>query len=378
MGTWTGVLKQNEIYKTLFNLVISIDTFDRISVGKRLVDKARVDGSLYGDTKVYIGVDTLKVHDWGKDENGVLSQDGISGEAANLLATDWADDPKAQVIKLDVFKQIRLTTDELLSKRSFKGETSFGQFLSVLIGMLQKTKAIYDYTTYNAFIGTNETSVGEQQVTITIPANASNEDEIKLVAEGLANLQVKLSEVSRTYNDNQQTTIFSKDEINYITNSKWYNKFRKVDLPAIFHQDGLLDKLNDEVMAESYYGTVNASQTAGDGSTVRALEDLELTVSGSKVYIRAGELIPSGVNAPAGKSYTVDSSILAKVCVKLPPYMSAFELGTSFPNPRSHTLNRYLTIGRNTLEHLKAYPFITIRVVREQAQAEEASESDGE
>ena len=104
MGTWTGVLKQNEIYKTLFNLVISIDTFDRISVGNRLVDKARVDGSLYGDRKVYIGVDTLKVHDWGKDENGVLNQDGISGEAANLLATDWAEDPKAQAIELNVFK----------------------------------------------------------------------------------------------------------------------------------------------------------------------------------------------------------------------------------------------------------------------------------
>ena len=40
--------------------------------------------------------------------------------------------------------------------------------------------------------------------------------------------------------------------------------------------------------------------------------------------------------------------------------MSAFEVGTSFFNPKSLTENHYLTFGYNTLEYLKNYPFITV------------------
>jgi hypothetical protein len=42
------------------------------------------------------------------------------------------------------------------------------------------------------------------------------------------------------------------------------------------------------------------------------------------------------------------------------PYMSGFEVGTSFFNPRSLTETNYLTFGHNTLEYLKDKPFITV------------------
>ena len=54
---------------------------------------------------------------------------------------------------------------------------------------------------------------------------------------------------------------------------------------------------------------------------------------------------------------------MAKVYVKLPPYMSAFEVGTSFFNPRSLTENNYLTFGHNTLEYYKAYPLVTVKAI---------------
>ena len=58
-----------------------------------------------------------------------------------------------------------------------------------------------------------------------------------------------------------------------------------------------------------------------------------------------------------------DADIICKVLVKLPPYMSAFEVGTSFFNPKSLTENHYLTFGHNTIEYLKNYPFITVKAV---------------
>ena len=42
--------------------------------------------------------------------------------------------------------------------------------------------------------------------------------------------------------------------------------------------------------------------------------------------------------------------------------MSAFEVGTSFFNPKSLTENHYLTFGHNTIEYLKAYPMVTVKL----------------
>ena len=43
--------------------------------------------------------------------------------------------------------------------------------------------------------------------------------------------------------------------------------------------------------------------------------------------------------------------------------MSGFEVTTNFVNGKNLSTNMYLTYGRNTLEHIKEYPFITLRAV---------------
>lgn len=53
-------LTANEIYETLANMIISQEVFaDNIGKNQTLVDKARVDGTLYGDTKLYYATDVL-------------------------------------------------------------------------------------------------------------------------------------------------------------------------------------------------------------------------------------------------------------------------------------------------------------------------------
>ena len=94
-------LTANEIYDTLANMIISQEVFaDNIGKNQTLVDKARVDGTLYGDTKLYYATDVLYSSAWGNDT-----------EAANLLALDRDEDTEVQAIKLDVFRQIRLKVD---------------------------------------------------------------------------------------------------------------------------------------------------------------------------------------------------------------------------------------------------------------------------
>lgn len=344
---FTGQLNQNEIFASLYNMIISVQTFADNVKGtySALVDKARVDGSMYGDTKLYISTDALASYEWGND-----------AEAANLLAIDRPEDPETQAITIDKFRQIRLTTDNYMSKRAFATEGAFQQFNDVMKGWIRDTKRVYDSTLYNAFIGTAETEVGEQSMSIT-PVEGQND--ALTMAEALATLLVNLKDVSRDYNDYGHIRSYDEKDLIVVWNAKHYNTLKKIDMPTIFHTEGLLNEFDQEVLPARYFGTVGEDPRNGaaDGS-VRSL--VEQTI-GSNHYF-PGDAIKVGDAAEAGTYYVVDDTIAFKVIHKgSVPYMSGFEVATSFFNPRSLTENNYLTFGHNTLAYLKDKPFITAR-----------------
>lgn len=353
MPTFSGQLRTNEIFSALYNMIISQQVFaDNLGSHQTLVDKARVDGGLYGDTKLYYATDALKSVAWGND-----------AEAANLLALHRPDAPECQAIHLDQFRQISLTVDNYLSKRAWSTEGAFSEFNGVMLGWMGETKKVYDGTLYNAFIGTATSPEVTQNISVDVTTATTgltgieaDKVEAMVIAQALANLFVGMGDYSRDFNDYGFLRSYSKDGIKVIWNSTIVNKIRKIDLPTIFHKDGLIDKFEEEILPARYFGTINAAATAGNGSTIRSLIEQEI---GSNHYF-AGDLIKTGDTAPAGTSYTVNSSVICKVLVKLPPYMSAFEVGTSFFNPKSLTENHYLTFGHNTLEYLKNYPMITV------------------
>ena len=392
-------LTANEIYDTLANMIISQEVFaDNLGEHQTLVDKARVDGGLYGDTKLYYATDVLKSAPWGND-----------AEAANLLALDRAEDPEVQAIKLDVFRQIRLTTDNYMTKRAFADEGAFSSFNGVMLGWLRETKRVYDGTLYNVFIGTTKAEGAAQSVEIDVEGargNASTEleaDKLEAfaIAQGLADLFVKMGDYSREFNDYGNLRSYAKEGIRVIWNSKFVNKIRKVDLPTIFHKDGLVEKFEEEILPARYFGTVitdsnyddywddegsgepgkpiDANQSYAPGvnhanGCIRSMIEVDLIKAGTQViHLFPGDELPAGVEILEdadhahfgmipGEVYIEQEDVICKVLVKLPPLMSAFEVGTTFFNPRSLTENHYLTFGHNTLAYLKNYPFITVSV----------------
>ena len=387
-------LTANEIYDTLANMIISQEVFaDNLGEHQTLVDKARVDGGLYGDTKLFYATDVLKSHVWGNDS-----------EAANLLSLDRAADPEVQAIKLDKFRQIRLTVDNYMTKRAFADEGAFSSFNSVMLGWLRETKRVYDGTLYNCFIGTAQSSTGKQIKSIDLGTGSGHplynlsgvekeQMEAMLIAQGLADLFVEMGDYSRDFNDYQNLRSYAKEGIKLVWNAAFVNKIRKIDLPTIFHKDGLVDKFEEEVLPARYFGTVitasNKSSYAAstpaaghpidsDDNTyvpgvghangcIRSMVEKDVTVSATAYHVFPGDEIPAGSTIVAsgtfepGEVYIEQADIICKVLVKLPPYMSAFEVGTTFFNPRSLTENHYLTFGHNSLAYLKNYPMITVK-----------------
>jgi len=350
-------LNPNEIFASLANMIISQEVFaDNLGKHQTLVDKARVDGSLYGDKKLYYATDVLESHVWGAD-----------AEANNLLALDRPQDPEVQTITLDVFRQIRLTVDNYLTKRAWSTEGAFSSFNSVMLGWMRETKRVYDGTLYNVFIGTNESALGAQKQSVASKSASTPELEAKMIAEKIANILVEMGDYNRDYNDYGFLRSYSEDAIKVIWNSKFVNKIRKVDLPAIFHKEGLVDKFDEEILPARYFGTKNTAKvtTSQNTGNYRSVIEKTYNKSGTEYHVFPGDVIPAGVEIAIGEGYTVDADIICKIVVKLPPFMSAFEVGTSFFNPRSLTENHYLTFGHNTLVALKNYPFVTLRASAE-------------
>lgn len=390
----TYTLNVNEIYGTLFNMIISEQVFADNIRGKnnKLVNEARAEVGLYGDSKNYWSTDVLKSHAWGNDS-----------EASNLLALDRGPSPKGQRIVINIFRQIRLTTDQYLSKRAWMGEGAFGQFISVMKGWISETKKVYDETTYNAFIGTNISTATRNTLSIdlgdtsghplyNLNGNEKAEMKAKLIAEEMANLFDDLGDVSRDFNAYSFLRSYSQDQIKVVWNKKYINQIRKVDLPTIFHKDGMMEKFDEYSLPSRYFGTQITSTNVGTYSaatattgkplagttapytytpgsnnangTVRTLVETDITVGGTTSHLFAGDELPSGASvtsAMLGTIYIEDSKVICKVMTKLPPYMSAFEVGTSFFNPRSLTETNFLTFGHNTIEQILDSAYVTVK-----------------
>lgn len=407
MGNFSGSLRSNEIFTAVYNMIISQQVFaDNIGKHQRLVDEARVDGGLYGDQKLYYATDALASAPWGND-----------AEATNLLAIHRPKAPKTQTIVLDTFRQIALTVDNYLSKRAWADEGSFSSFNSVMLGWIGETKKIYDGTTYNTYIGTTKSTVGNQSFNCVLPTTFTAEERAKKIGQTIADLLVAMGDYSRDYNDYGFLRSYNDSDVKVIWNAKYVNEVRKFDTPAIFHRDGLVDKFDKYVIPSKYFGDSIADVTSStyadatvttskpvkvvsttytyepiSGNTVilHCKEECDLAVydtTASKYILThffAGDKLPDKVaikgtftvykkdyngNLDAGTStainvkdkfYKLNDKIICKVFTKLPPYMSAFEVGTSFFNAKSLSENHYLTWGRNTIEYLLNYPIITI------------------
>ena len=369
---FTGQLRSNEIFAALYNMIISQQVFAENLKGTNstLADMMRVDGSMYGDTKLYYATNCLESVDWMND-----------AEAANLLDLDRPEAPEVQAIYLDKFRQIRLTVDNYLSKRAWSDEGTFSSFNSVMLGWIRDTKKLYDSKLVNAYVGTTETDEGKQTQSITVK---DGDNFGLLVAEKLANVLVELKDADYDYNDYGFIRSYDESDFIVVFNSETYNAIKKIDLPVIFHKEGLIDEFKQVILPAKYFGEVvgtsGTSTTNSNNISVRSLIEKKYQVAGASAHPRAkqgkdgnyyvhcfpGDLLPNSVVYNQNEAYNTADDIAFKIIHKRSvPFMSAFEVGTSFFNPRSLTENHYLTFGHNTLEYLKNYPFITVKVIEE-------------
>lgn len=371
MPAFNGQLNSNEIFAALYNMIISQQVFaDNIYETKStLANMSRVDGSLYGDSRLYYATDVLKSFEWTND-----------AEAENLLKLHRPEAPECQKITIDTFRMIPLTVDDYLSKRAWADEGAFAKFNSQMLGWMRDTKEVYDATLFNSFVGTAQSLEGKQIKTIILPAEptdgeanleAYNRSVAQTIAAEMGKLLIDLKDVSRDYNDYGNLRSFNPDDLLFVWNADRITEITKINIPTIFHKEGLIDKFGEHTLPARFFGNVNTTggTTSASNSTVRSLIEKDYNTVDpdkpgydSKKHIFPGDLLPGETSYEAYETYGEDSSIICKVYHKDSiPFMTAFETGTEFFNPRTLTRTHYLIWGYNGLEYLKNYPFITVK-----------------
>lgn len=394
MPNFTGTLNQNEIFAAIYNMIISQQVFaDNIYDTKEtLANLSRVEGSLYGDTKLYYSSDVLKSFEWNND-----------AEAQNLLELFRPEAPECQAITINRFRMIPVTVDNYLTKRAFATEGAFSAFNSQMLAWMRDTKRVYDSTLFNTFVGTHEAGLenngagARQRYDIPLPLEPSEATETNIeaynrlvaqtVAQYMSDLLVDLEDVSRDLNDYGNLRSYNSNDFRFVWNSAWVNKIKKLDVPMIFNKEDLLDKFAEHTLPARYFGNVNnlAGTTGGTNITIRSLIEKDYnTVKpnqpgyDAKKHIFPGDLLPINTAYGANETFSVDErKIFVAYHKNAIPFLRGFETGTEFYNPRSLTETHYLIWGYNELEHLKNYPFIVARATYpEAAEASDEAAAD--
>lgn len=391
--SFTGTLNTNDFYNALFNAYRFMATLaDELNgLDTSLANKFKFDGGAYGDKTVVTAMDILHSYEW----------DPTDG---NVLAPGEKVEPKQQEIVVDQKRQISLYTDQYLTKRAWMTPEAFESFNTVVQSEINKTKNVYETRLMNVFIGTTEADkpngkgAGQSQ-TVLIGTTDPEDLRVRKVGRKIANLLVELKDPSRKFNDYGHMQAYDKSDLIIIWNADYLNEFNYVDLPVVFHKDGVIDFVGDKLLGSyfgkvlnetstdpNYYGNYSASTpttgkpidsddgtyvpgTGNANGTLYSLIDQEVTVSGTKYELSAGDELPAGAVVISSSKivipcYIGDSSIICKIVhkdgIKFP---TGFQTSTEFFNAKNLSTNRYLTWMYGKPQYLADYPFITLREV---------------
>lgn len=359
MGAFSGSLNQNAVFTVLYNMIISQQVFSNNIVLKgTLADKFRTDGTLYGDTKLYLSTDVGLVRDF-------------PDTGRTLLSKQKPTDPKTQSITMKVFKQTALTIDGVKLKQAFSSQDIYDAFISVCMQWLEDAYKILNVTMINTFIGVHDNPSAKNVQSVSMPAvpativekNAWYNLLGESVGEKIANICIDLQDALRDYNSYGFLRSYSLNDFFIVWNSSYKNKIKHISLPSIFHNDQVLgDKFEEFIINSRFFGTPVSAGGTSNG-TQHTLVDRIITVESKEVQLFAGDVIPTGQTFGATDAYTVDDTIICKLVHKdVLPFMSGLKMESEFYNPKDLDRNHYLTWGFNELEYLKEYPVVTIKL----------------
>ena len=375
---FNGVLNSNEIYNALFNLRILFQKLAPQTVKRdeivSLLDKAV---GMYGDSGVVQGMDIQGTYDFGMD-----------AEASKLLAINRNKTQKVERYVIDKWRQTDVTNDAYISKRAFLDEGTFAIFNGYIVGTLAKAMDAFESGFVKSSLGTYESDNPNTTITIPLPARDGTEatERIRaaLIKEAILNLKDDMADNQRKYNGYGFYGSYDWDEMTPVFNSRYMNEINALALYNAFNEKFLRDATGGRRFTPKWFGkvlttggttsatnlTAPVSNTTicslvecnSDGTTNFPLTDLQLSSGTYRIF--PGDILPNNFTYGENEAYQVDTSIIGKIFApEYVYYMTGYQQGEAFYNPRSATTNHYLRKGYSDVQVSSFRPFITLKEV---------------
>ena len=372
-SAFDGTLNSNEIYNALFNVKILFQKFAPNTVRRdeivSLLDKAV---GMYGDTGIMQGMDIQGTYEFTMD-----------AEAPKLLAINRNKTQKVEKFSISNWRQTDVTNDAYISKRAFLDEGSFAMFNGYLVSTLSKAMDAFESGFVKSSVGTYTSPNANTTISVKMPASDGTEATERLrasaIRKAILDLQDDLKDNQRKYNGYNFYASYDWSDFTPVFSSKYVNEINAQALYSTFNPEYLKSANGSRKWTPKWFGTPNeeGGNTGAGNTTIYSL--IEINSDGSDnfpltqqqltngVYrLFPGDLLPSNFDYEANTSYTRNDKVIAKVFApEYVYYMTGYEQGESFYNPRSATTNHYQRKGYSPVQVSKFAPFITLIEVNE-------------
>lgn len=375
---FNGTLNSNEIYNALFNIRILFQKLAPSTVRRdeivSLLDKAT---GMYGDSGIVQGMDIQGTYDFGLD-----------AEATKLLAINRNKTQKVERFVIDKWRQTDVTNDAYISKRAFLDEGTFAIFNGYIVGTLSKAMDAFESGFVKSSLGTyispNTATTIEIELPVADGTEANQRIRAAKIREAILNLKDDMADNQRKYSGYGFYGSFNWDELTPVFNSKYMNEINALALYNTFNKEYLESATEGRRFTPKWFGTVLttggttpetnlsapvSSETIcslvecnSDGTTNFPLTDTQLADGVYRIF--PGDILPGSFTYKANEAYQVDTTVIGKIFApEYVYYMTGYQQGESFYNPRSATTNHYLRKGYSDVQVSKFRPFITLKEV---------------
>jgi len=365
---FAGSLNSNEIYNALFNLRILFQKLAPQTVKRDeivgLLDKAT---GMYGDTGVVQGMDIQGTYAFGMD-----------AEAPKLLDINRNKTQKIEKFTIDKFRQTDVTNDAYISKRAFLDEGTFALFNGYIVGTLSKAMDAFESGMVKASLGTFSAAPASMNISITLPAidgtEATERTRAALIKKAILDLKADMADNSRKYNGYGFYASYDWNDFTAAWSAQYINEINALSLYSAFNPKYIEEATDGRIWTPKWFGNVltSAGTTTASNTDIFSLVEVNsdestnfpLTstqIAGGVYRIFPGDLLPDSFNYGANEAYQMDPKVICKVFApEYVYYMTGYQQGDSFYNPRSATTNHYLRKGFSDVIISKFRPFITI------------------
>lgn len=378
-----GQLNSNEIYEALFNVRILFQKLAPQTVKRdEIVSTLEKSVGMYGDTGIVQGMDIQGTYEFGMD-----------AEASKLLSINRNKSQKVERYTINHWRQTDVTNDAYISKRAFLDEGSFALFNGYIVGTLSQAMDAFESGMVKSSVGTYVSPVAACNINVEMPAKDGTEATERIrfakLKQAILDLKADMADNQRKYNGYGFYASYDWADFSVAFNTKYINEGNALALYQTFNPEYIKNASEGRNWTPKWFGNVlTAAHTVASGEENMYFSTVECNSDGTDNFPLTAEQIAAGTyrifpgdplpvgfviaTADVANAYLKDEKVIAKVFApEYVYYMTGYEQGERFYNPRSATTNHYYRKGFSPVMVSKFRPFITIKEVNPEPEVQD-------